>query len=107
MHFQLGVPERSFRDVVTHAVSILHDANLPERLWFHVSQTVIFLKNLWPYFHLGYDTPFERMWERKPDLSFLRVIGSKSWVFIPKEDRGHKFLPRAKVCRLLGYILSG
>jgi hypothetical protein len=107
MHFQVGVAERSFRDVVDHAVSILSDANLPERLWFHVAQTVVFLKNLWPHSHLQYDTPYERMWGRKPDLSFLRVIGSKSWVFIPKEVRGHKFLPRAKVCRLLGYISSG
>jgi hypothetical protein len=32
MHFQLRILERSFRDVVTHVVSILHDANLPERL---------------------------------------------------------------------------
>jgi hypothetical protein len=107
MHFQAGVLERSFRDVVTYAVSILHDANLSERLWFHVSQTVVFLKNLWSYFHLDYDIPFERMWKRKPDLSFLRVIDSKSWVFIPKKNKGHKFLSRAKVCRLLGYILSG
>jgi hypothetical protein len=107
MHFQVGVAERSFQDVVTHAVSILHDANLPECLWFHVSQTVVFLKNLWPHSHLDYYTPFERIWGRKPDLSFLRVIGSKSWVLIPKEDQGHKFLLRAKVCRLLGYISSG
>jgi hypothetical protein len=61
MHFQLGMLERSFRDVVTHAVNILHDANLLERLWFHVAQTVVFLKNLWPYSYFGYDTSFERM----------------------------------------------
>jgi hypothetical protein len=68
MHFQVGVAERSFQDVVTHAVSILHDANLPECLWFHVSQTVVFLKNLWPHSHLDYYTPFEWIWGRKPDL---------------------------------------
>jgi hypothetical protein len=27
--------------------------------------------------------------ERVPDISHLRVIGSKAWVCIPKEIRGH------------------
>src|SRR6266498_4346580 len=40
---------------------------------------------------------------KKPDIAHLRVIGSKSWVLIPKVSRGGKFRPRSVICRLLGY----
>src|SRR6266511_679012 len=44
----------------------------------------MYLKNLWPH-------------------NFLKVIGSKSWVLIPKVLRGGKFRPRSVICRLLDY----
>lgn len=102
-HNQNGVAERAFQDIVRHAISILHDAKLPTSLWYEICLTITYLKSLWPHAHLGNKTPYECIHNRKPDLSHLRVIGSKAWVLIPKPSRAHKFDPRAVICRLLGY----
>jgi hypothetical protein len=40
--------ERALRDIVTHAISILHAAKLPLSLWYEISRTVTYLRNVWP-----------------------------------------------------------
>ena len=105
-HNQVGVAERAFGNIVTHAVSVLDDAKLPQCLWYEICRTLTYLKNLWPHSFLNGKTPFEMIFKKKPDLAHLRVIGSKAWVLIPKKSRGGKFKPRAAVCRLLGYMAS-
>jgi hypothetical protein len=52
-------------------------------------------------------TPYEALNKQVPDISYLRVIGSKAWMLILKDIRDHKFMPRAKIYRLLGYVSSG
>ncbi len=42
--------------------------------------------------------------DRLPDLAYLRVIGSKAQILILKSSRNHKFISRATICRLLGYV---
>jgi phage-related protein len=44
------------------------------------------------------------IFKRKPDLIYLRVIGSKTWVLILKVSREGKFKLRVVIYRLLGYI---
>jgi Reverse transcriptase (RNA-dependent DNA polymerase)/Integrase core domain len=105
-HNQVGVAEKAFGDIVSHAVSVLEDARLPLRLWYEITRTLTYLKNLWPHSFLDAKTPFQMIFKKKPDLAHLRVIGSKAWVLIPKKSRGGKFKPRAAVCRLLGYMAS-
>jgi hypothetical protein len=102
-HNQAGVVERTIQTVVSHAISILEDACLPLNLWYEVCRTVIYLMNRWPKRYLKGITPYEAIEQRIPDLSLLRVIGSKCWVLIPKSNRDHKFDSRAAICRLLGY----
>ncbi len=63
----------------------------------------MYLKNLWSYNFLKSKTPWEYIHLKKPDIAHLRVIGSKSWVLIPKISRGGKFKPRSVIYRLLGY----
>ena len=40
---------------------------------------------------------------KKPDIIYLRVIGSKSWILLLKILKGGKFRFRSVVCRLLRY----
>ena len=101
-HHQNGVAERVFQDIVNHAISVLHEANLPLELWYEVSRTIARIKNVMPHSFIG-STPYEAMWERPPDVSYLRVIGSEAWVLVPKKLREHKFEPRAVKCQLVGY----
>lgn len=101
-HHQNGVAERVFQDVVNHAISVLHEANLPTELWYEVSRSIVRIKNVMPHSFIG-TTPYEAIWGRPPDVSYLRVIGSESWVLVPKKLREHKFQPRAVKCQLVGY----
>jgi hypothetical protein len=50
---------------------------------------------------------YETLNKQIPDILYLRVIGSKAWILIPKNVRDHKFMSRAKIYRLLGYVSSG
>jgi hypothetical protein len=104
-HNQNGVVERAIRDIVEHAVTILSEAKLPDYLWYEISRTITYLGNLQNHSHLDANapTPIELFTGRQSDLSHLRVIGSKAHVLIPKENREHKFKPRAMIGRLVGY----
>lgn len=105
-HNQNGVVERAIRSIVEHAVSILSDANMPDYLWYEICLTITCLGNLLPHSYLRDDnapTPFQAFTGKKPNLSHLRVIGSKAHVLVPKEVRQHKFKPRAVIGRLVGY----
>ena len=42
--------------------------------------------------------------DRLPDLAYLRVIDNKAWVLILKLSRNYKFISRAVICRLFGYV---
>ena len=37
---QVGVAEKAFGDIVSHAVSVLDDAKLPQSLWYEISRTL-------------------------------------------------------------------
>jgi hypothetical protein len=109
-HNQNGVVERAIRTIVEHAVSVLNDAKMPDYLWYEVCLTITYLGNLLPHSHLHADalhadarTPIQAFTGKKPNLSHLRVIGSKAHVLVPKEVRTHKFKPRAVIGRLVGY----
>jgi hypothetical protein len=86
--------ERALRDIVTHAISILHAAKLSLSLWYEISRTVIYLRNVWPRQVLNWKTLYELIYKRPPDLAYLRVLGSKAWILIFKPSREHKFAPR-------------
>ena len=45
-HNQVGVAEKAFGDIVSYAVSVLEDAKLPLNLWYEVTRTLTYLKNL-------------------------------------------------------------
>jgi len=101
-HHQNGVAKRVFQDIVKHAISVMQEANLPLELWYEISRTIVRIKNVMRHSFLGC-TPYEAMWNRLPDVSYLRVIGSEASVLVPKQLRAHKFEPRAVKCHLIGY----
>ena len=100
---QAGHTERGFQNIIKHAINILNDAKLPVKLWFEISQTVTYLKNLWSHSFLQGQTPHKKINNKLPDLAYLRVIDNKTWVIIPKPSKNHKFIPRAIIYRLLTY----
>jgi hypothetical protein len=78
-HNQVGVAEKAFGDIVSHAVSVLDDAKLPLSLWYEITRTLTYLKNLWPHSFLNGKTPFQMIFKRKPERSYgsERIYSSK------------------------------
>jgi len=67
--------------------------------------TVVYLKNRSPTKSLESKTPFEALYGYKPTIKHLRIIGSKAFAHIPKEDRG-KLDSKPIRYTFIGYCLS-
>jgi hypothetical protein len=75
-------------------------SGLPEKYWPEVLLTANYLRNRSPSSVIG-KTFYEAWYQRKPDLSYLRSLGSTAWALIPKtrklvDDKAIKY-------RLVGY----
>ncbi|OQV11365.1 Integrase core domain-containing protein isoform 2 [Cladophialophora immunda] len=98
-----GVAERLNRTLTSKMRSMRKDSGLPEVLWENLLQTAAYLHNRSPNRSIGWITPFERFNGKRPDLSHLRIVGSRVYVHVPKEKRQGKFADRSKACIMLGY----
>ena len=85
-----GMQERWNRTVQDKARTIMLAAALPGYLWAEVLQATNLLRNMTPVSHLAC-TPFQMWTGKRPDLSKIRVIGSKAFCQIPKSAREGKF----------------
>ena len=103
---QNGVSERKNRSLCESGRSMLFDANLPTKYWGEAVMTACYLQNRLPTKGTEtHQTPYEMWNESKPDLSHLRVFGSKAFVHIPKEKRT-KWDTHAEEGVLVGYSES-
>ena len=47
--------------------------------------------------------PVENLTQKKPDVSYFKVFGSKAWVYIPHESHENKLSPRSEIMTFVGY----
>jgi hypothetical protein len=81
-HQQNGVAERAHKTIYDRVGPTLAHAGLPPNFWPEIARTAAFLSNRSPSSKLNM-TPYQAWYGDKPDLSRLRVIGSK--------EQGHAF----------------
>jgi transposase InsO family protein len=90
---QNGMAERLNRVFVERVRAMLADSGLPHKFWFFAFQYANEVRNRSIYAPLGI-TPYEAFFDRKPDVSRLRVWGCQVYYLVlPKEARGDKFSP--------------
>ena len=81
-------------------------AGLDHKFWADAVRTANFIKNRVPTSAYGNQfktkTPAEIWNGKKPDLSIVRIFGSKCYNHVAKETRT-KFQPKASECIFLGY----
>lgn len=94
--------ERLNRTVVEKAKCLLFDAGLTKRYWAEAVNTAVYLRNRSVASGLNNQTPYEAWTGEKPDVSHVRIFGSKVMVHIPKEKR-LKWDKKATKCILVGY----
>ncbi|KAE8672542.1 tir-nbs resistance protein [Hibiscus syriacus] len=89
---QNGVAERKNRYLAEIWRSMLHAKNVPGRFWAEAMRTAAFLINRLPQQRLGFVSPFEKLWNIKPTVSYFRVFGcsSEKEVLLDSREFGDK-----------------
>jgi hypothetical protein len=90
------------RTLLDRVCSMLSDAGLPESYWLEALQYAALFHNVLPTRTLDCATPEEAWSGNKPDVSRLRVFGSRAFVHVPDKSRD-KLGSKSLVCSFLGF----
>ena len=101
-HQTNGTAERAIRTIVTIGRSMLHHAKLDKCFWAEAAMTAIYVKNRLPSPKIVHKTPFEIVYNSKPNVKHVRVFGCQAYILTPKEKR-LKWDPKVRVGIFLGY----
>lgn len=84
---QNGLAERMNRTLVERAKCMLFEANLKKTYWAEAVATAAHIINRSPSRVLDEVTPYEKWTGKKPNISHLKIFGSKAMVHVPKQKR--------------------
>ena len=98
---QNGVAERMNRTLLETSRSMMAHSKVPFEFWAEAMNTAVYLRNRSPTTALKGEAPFEKLFNRKPDVSNLRVFGCKSFMHIPDHQRT-KLQRKSRMCIFIG-----
>ena len=98
---QNGKVERCHCTIMNRAHAIRSDTDLPPSLWRECVRAAGYLKNLSTTRSLKSKTPHEAWYDQHPDLTHLRELGCRAWVFVV--DNNLKIYNRSIECKLVSY----
>nr|GEX78944.1 retrotransposon protein, putative, Ty1-copia subclass [Tanacetum cinerariifolium] len=101
-HEQNGFVKRRNRQVVESGLTLFAQACVPQRFWHYAFDTVVNLINRMPSRTSTNKSPFEHIFKRSLDYSFLRVFGCLCFPHLRPYNR-HKMDFRSTPCVFLGY----
>jgi len=97
---QNGVAERMNQTLIGGARALLHHSGMSKGFWAEAMGVAAHVINRAPRKGLGWKTPYELLFGRTPDVSYLRVFGCRAWVF---NDKGKKWDPKSNPMIFVGY----
>ncbi|CAL1407053.1 unnamed protein product [Linum trigynum] len=99
---QNGVVERKNCHVLELTRALLFHSQFPPRFWVEAVHTVVYLidRQITPV--LDQRSPYQVLFSRLPDYTWLRVFGCVCYVLLPRRER-HKLSPEAVKCVFVGY----
>lgn len=104
---QNGVAERFNRTLVEKLRSLLIDAGASNYFWGEAALTATYLINRCPSKALDVrKTPSEIWYNKKPDVSKLRVFGCTAFVWVPQQKR-KKLDSKSVKMVMMGYTSNG
>ena len=74
---QNGLAEKPNQDLARMIRSLLYGAGLGSEYWAYAMRHAVYLKNRLPHSSLQYKTPYQIVNNKKPNLTNLRVFGSR------------------------------
>ncbi|KAJ8566648.1 hypothetical protein ON010_g6474 [Phytophthora cinnamomi] len=86
--------------------AICEAANLPACLWGEILHYVVHVDNMSATKALKNTTPFEKLWNKKPNMNDLKVCGCVAYYHVPKQKQVNKLEMRAKPALFLGMAES-
>ena len=87
-------------------IAICSFKNIPLKLWSILIQGIAHIKNR-TYNSTIKTSPYEFITKQKPNLSYIRILGSLCYTLVPKQTRGGKnFSNKSKKGILLGFESS-
>jgi hypothetical protein len=101
-HDQNGQNERPHRTLFNTVRALLFRSNLPKKYWGEALLSAAYLYNRTPNQAIGYRTPYELKYNKKPNISHIKAWGSLAYKYIAKEQR-IKLDKRATPYYLIGY----
>ncbi|KAK9051887.1 hypothetical protein SSX86_028515 [Deinandra increscens subsp. villosa] len=99
---QNGIVERRHRHVVETGLTLLSQSHVPRRFWHFAFDTAVYLINRMPSRTNSSTSPFQHLFKRTPDYTFLRVFGSQCFPHLRPYNQ-HKMDFRSAPCVFLGY----
>uniref|UniRef100_A0A2N9GH47 Integrase catalytic domain-containing protein n=1 Tax=Fagus sylvatica TaxID=28930 RepID=A0A2N9GH47_FAGSY len=99
---QNGVAERKHKHLIQCALAILSESKLPMSYWSHAVSTATHLINRLPTPNLSYNNPWEMLFQKPPDLTYLRSFGCQCFPLLTPYT-AHKLHPKTTPCVFIGY----
>ncbi|XP_044478092.1 uncharacterized protein LOC123205234 [Mangifera indica] len=99
---QNGVAERKNRTVVEMAKNMLSEKKLSNDFWVEAVATSVYLLNISPTKAVHNITPYEAWWNRKPNVSALKIFGCIAYAMLTINDRT-KMDKKSEKCIFVGY----
>lgn len=103
---QNGVAERMNRTLMDLVRSMLHHKNMDRHFWAEALSTAVYIRNRVTSHGLPANITPHHLWMGSaPDLSHLRVFGSRCWYILPRA-KIKKLDQRAREAIMIGYSKS-
>ncbi|CAI5707227.1 unnamed protein product [Peronospora effusa] len=99
---QNGLAERMNRTLTKRARAMLSHMQVDKIWWAEVINTAVYVTNRVPCASHPTTTPFKFIFGKGPDLSEMRVFGSKGYAHVDKSNRT-KMTKKSIRCIFLGY----
>lgn len=100
---QNGRVERKHRNLLEMSRALMFQANLPLVFWGECILTSAYLINRIPTSVLGFISPYEKLFNKAPSYSHLKVFGCLAHMSVHPHD---KLSPRALKTVFLGYSMT-
>ncbi|TXG60738.1 hypothetical protein EZV62_012101 [Acer yangbiense] len=95
-HQQNGDPKRKHRSIVETGLTLLAHGGLPLKFWFEAFSTATILIDNLPTPLLGFVSPFEKLFHKKPNYNFFKASQSCAAIYSdvkPADSQLHKSPP--------------
>ena len=100
-----GYSERRHRHIVETGLTLLNKASIPLTFWSYAFAMAIYLIYRMPKVGLSLRFSFERLFNKAPDPSKLRVFNFLCFPWLCPYS-SHKLDPKSSPCVFLGYFLT-